>query len=172
MTTPNETFIGGLAAKLRDCVCAELVPGVCRCTRVPGITAAWDNCCEGSDCNGQAWVATPRIHPSRTFPEQATNRFKCGVSFLVITFQVGVIRCSQALTQEGHAPSDERLEQESTQALADQCAVMKAIICCFVPNHVGEGLPWNLGEWAPVGPQGGCVGGTTSLQVGVGGCPE
>lgn len=168
-------YTATLAKGLRDCVAAALDPPVSVGLLVPGQEATWDKCCEGA-AGGQAWVAPQRIYPTggtgATFPAQQVSRFRCGNHMLAFEMKVGVLRCSQALTTDGQPPSPTRMEMEADRQYADHEAVLGAILCCFVPNVLPEAHPWVLGEWRPVGPQGGCVGGTTSLTVAVIGCPD
>ena len=161
-------YLDVLTEALRDCLCARLDPTPDRCVRVPGETASWDNCCEGG---GQAWVATRTVFPSEQFPIPKTSRFRCGHTMLVTEFELGVVRCSQALTVDGKPPSIERVEQEASRQYADHEAMLGAVMCCFVPEF-GEDVPWALGPWTPIGPRGGCVGATLIVQSAVLGCPD
>lgn len=169
------------AKLLLACVCDSLAAEgrpVCRCSLVPGLTAAWDVCCE-CDCDdnseGQAWVAIPRIFPTAgggaAFPSQQTGSFRCGPSLLAAEFEVGVLRCSKALTIDGQAPSADRLNFEAVRALQDQQTILRAVLCCFIGGKYPSSQPWSLGAWTQLGPRGGCAGGALAFTISTGAIP-
>ncbi len=174
--TPN---IAKWAQVLQACLCdafsSEGRP-VCRCSLVPGLTAAWDKCCEcDCDSEGQAWVSIPRIYPSGSrdapFPAQQTSAFRCGTALLAVEFELGVLRCSQALGIDGEPPSAERLQFEAVRALQDHQTMLRAVLCCFIGGFYPKSSPWVLGEWTPLGPRGGCTGGSMRLTISTGPIP-
>lgn len=163
-----------IAQTLLDCFEAQLDASddpVCQVSLVPGVTATWDECCDGKGCGGQAWVAVQSIGPTESFPELQTVRFRCRHVRQVVRLQLGILRCSQAVTADGKPPSAERMTFETNRNLDDWQTMFTTLVCCFFPQ-VPEGHPWAIGEWEPLGPQGFCVGGAYPAIVSLEACTD
>lgn len=154
-----------LAQSLLQCVNDGLVAcgaPVARASLVPGSVAVADVCCEIEDGEGQLWVAVQSITP-----ELIDGQMSCSWSYLAV-MQVGVLRCSQAWAPEGvpwDPPDAQTLDDEATRMSLDAAVVREAITCCWpVASNLTNGN-WSIGAWTPSGPQGGCAGGTTTVEV-------
>lgn len=166
---PCEDNLNAIMQAVLDCAEASLVDcgrPVCRAGLKPGSEefVPWDACCECPIGEGELWVAVNRIWPSDDFPFQVTGTERqCSFLSFAAELSIGVMRCSQALTDTGDAPSVERLTAETVKMTADAQALREAIRCCYGPTvEKGEYL---LGSWVPLGPNGGCVGGQQTLTV-------
>lgn len=165
--------VADLASELLTCLgdtLEECEREVCRLFLAAG-DVAWDNCCDGcGDCdncdeppgNGQAWVRVTAIYPTNTFPVPLTDPTKCSHTWGV-DLEVGILRCSTALTESGGTPPAEVVTQETLGTLADARAMMAAVRCCFLPTLTCP--DWVMGTWEPLGPDGGCRGGVLPIQV-------
>jgi len=168
---PADAVAWPLAVRLRACVETGLAgalagpPGTC-CV-VPGRDVALDDCCAG-----QAWVRILRVYGSsmESFPDAARQPHdtdRCTGGRWAVEFGAGVVRCVPGLDGRGQPPTGAELEASAGQVADDASRIRRAVLCCFADGS-DEGL-W-VGDWLPVGPEGGCVGGELSVVVGVDGC--
>ncbi len=156
-----------IANALLECVAERLAlceRAVCRSSLVPGGQAAGDNCCEcvedDVEGEGQLWVLIRSITPEPVAPGMSG----CGYSFSA-EFEVGILRCSEALTEGGDAPTAQTLNDEAAGMLLDAAIIRQALICCF-PGAAGlDPMDWLLGVGTALGPQGGCVGWSQMVAV-------
>ncbi len=148
-----------MMAQLTECVCAhvELAGSgpVCWCGIYPGASVSWDSCgveCDDPDTCGMAYVRPATSFPYESFPFPALDdTCQAPVGFEV---EIGILRCFPTAEEDGSLPSPEVITSTAIDVLQDQWALHKAIRCCeFEEGKVV------LGQWTPVGPQGGCVGG-------------
>lgn len=150
------------ARRLLDCLVDTLVAcgaPVCRASLVPGATASYDVCCACATGEGQAWVSLQAIVANR---RPGTPTPMCLWDYTA-TLQVGVLRCASSVNDQGQAPGAGVLDDEATKTFLDAALMREAITCCF-----GAALDkgdWEIGDYAAVGPEGGCVGGTTQVRV-------
>lgn len=172
-------MIGGMQdlyadmVRLRDELGAALVQASAPVNRLfvaPGIAAAWDDCCDRSpDGDGQAWVAVERVYPTDPFPLEVVEPMRCGPSEYAAALAVGVLRCAHTVDDRGRSPSAEKVTGDAEEVARDRQAALTAILCGFLPD--ADPGTWQLGQWTPLGPDGGCVGGLWRLTVAVGPCP-
>lgn len=160
-----EAVINNLAGDLLACLCAALAPNpnpprYC-CLRggdevAQDITArSGDECCEGL-----GYVKVNGIYPSTNFPEPDTEALTC-VPAWAVELEMGVFRCAPG--QVGTLVPCETWTSTAQQLMHDAQAMRRAF-CCLV-----DGLPAGTGVlpqgWVPLGPQGGCTGGTMTVLV-------
>jgi hypothetical protein len=123
------------------------------------LSTSQDECCDGL-----AYVRPAGFFPSSgVFPAQDEAPLPKGILAWAVTFELGVIRC--APTPDEHSIPTAEQWQDLTQAVMDDGAAMRRAICCFIdakPNRARNVL---VGQWSPVGIQGGCVGGVIPLTV-------
>lgn len=160
-----EEVINGLADDLLACLCAALAtnpspPRYC-CLR-GGDEVAQDLGARFGDecCEGLGYVKVNSIYPSTDFPEQDTTAQTC-IPAWVVELEMGVFRCAPG--QVGTLVPCATWTDTARQLMHDAQA-MRMAFCCLT-----EALPAGTGylaqAWAPLGPQGGCTGGTMTVLV-------
>lgn len=144
-----------------DCLCAAIAkieaeggPAVCMCTILPGEAVPMDYCGNG-DCGGMAWVRLQSL----TQDESASFTPASCFLPLVATIEVGVLRSVEFDGQT--LPSGEDQLRMALRQLDDMEAVQKALECCTADHK------FRVGAYNPVGPQGGCFGGTWTVSMDV-----
>lgn len=160
---PLNTWIGNRLVELSACVCEALYERgagqPCWCGVMPGSEASWVGCTDcGDDRCGTAWVRLDAVAPYTTFPEPEVG-LTCAAS-LAYTIEVGVVRCIP-IPDDGSALDSAASLDVALAVAADMQALHYAIKCCF-----GSGVLHAVESWTPVGPEGGCVGGFWTIQVG------
>src|SRR5690606_35524537 len=163
-----------LAERLAECLCgllSERDPVACCCVE-PGAEVAWDDC-----TGGQAWVRIVQEYPlGDRFPHPQNSASPCGgVGGWAVVLELGVLRCMPLPDGQGSLPSCQA-EQDTAERIADDKHTMReAVFCCDwrdTPRDAfaspEDGLI--VGPWTPVGPEGGCVGGTMTVTVHATGC--
>ena len=155
---------------LSACLCAELtasgLPTPCFCGVLPGANVPMSYCgeCGGfsdAKCGGQAWVRLDSVFPSTIFPSPADTT-QCSTG-LAASIEIGVLRCMQVMEEGGEAPSLDEQVRATRLQMADMQAMRRAVMCCdwrADPDH-----KILLTTYVPVGPEGGCVGGTWTFMV-------
>lgn len=133
---------------------------VCRASLVPGAQAVADMCCGCDDADGQLWVLVKSITAEPVAPGIAS----CGFSFSA-ELEVGVFRCSIALTESGEAPTAQELDDEATGILLDAAIIREAVVCCFPAAADLGPMDWMLGSANALGPLGGCSGWAQGLTT-------
>lgn len=151
-----------LAQALLTCATDALVAcgaPVSRASLVPGAQAAWDTCCDDGEGEGQLWVLVRSITPQQI---QGGGYATCAIEFEA-QLEVGILRCSVAMLEDGEPPTAETLDDEAVRMFLDAAIIREAILCCWGANL--DPGSWAIGVWSPNGPQGGCAGGTTAVTV-------
>ena len=146
-----------LLLEVASCLCQQIqtlgLPEPCFCGVVAGAEVAHDHCdgCASGRC-GQAWARITEVYASTAFPELAFGA-TC-TSPLAATIEIGILRCAPVFDAQGTPPGiGEHLEVTRLVA-ADMNAMRRTWACCAGHReHV-------IGAYTPVGPLGGCVGGT------------
>jgi hypothetical protein len=165
VTLLQDERIWPIATQLASCLCRELAdaggPEPCFCGILPGDNVAFDYCspCAGDRC-GMAWVRLAGVVPmqNETFGFITPNR--CA-PVLMGVFEVGVLRCAPTMLEDGSPPTmADQLDAATLQA-SDMAAACRAAACCF-----GNERAVTLGAWNPVGPDGGCLGGSWAVTIG------
>lgn len=117
----------------------------------PGAEVAWDNCC------GQMWVRVVDYGP----PSGARQVRKADGSLCAMrrqaTIELGMLRCAAVVDDHGNPPTEEELNEDGAQVLADAEGLWMLLSC---EVKVREVL-----RWTPVGPNGGCVGGHWQFTI-------
>lgn len=171
MSTPFDRVLP-VAESLLSCLEEQLSiydAGACRTFIAPGNAPAWDFCCHcETNAEGMAWVQIASVFPSDDFPSPQTGAMRCKPSGYGVVMNVGVLRCASALDDNGRPPSSDRLTAEAAKVMRDRAIVNEAITCCFLAD--ADPGTYVIGEWTPLGPDGGCVGGSTQLTVVIAAC--
>lgn len=155
MTFTPDAQVWPLLTDLASCLCREItdagLPEPCFCGVLPGAQVALDYCtsCDDGRC-GMAWTRLAAILP--VLSETPVPR-RCQVG-LVISIEAGVVRCAPMPDDDGNPPSMAEQFEATALQMADQAAIQRALLCCS-----GIEAPV-LGAYQPLGPLGGCVGGS------------
>jgi hypothetical protein len=107
-----------------------------------------------------AYVRLARAFPYTAFPAQEFALPSTCTTAIGFDLEVGALRCVPVHEDGSGLEPAETLDMALTTT-ADMAALHHAIACCFDPPIL------LLTEWAPLGPQGGCVGGAWTFQVGM-----
>lgn len=157
------------ATDLRNAVGTALTAAgrpVLRAFTAPGLSAAWDTCCQKGDGEGQASVAVERVYPTEDFPIEAAGLpMRCGPGEYAAVLAVEVMRCAHTVNDQGKPPTAEQVTGDADKVAADRQTVWDAILCDFLAD--ADPGTWTLGAWEPLGPNGGCVGGLWRVTVAV-----
>lgn len=167
-----------VGAKLLDCACTMLAqtqfgcpPRICL---VPGESPSVENCCAGQ---GQLTVNVARIFESRSFPvADAGTPANCDVPLEVVVYEVEVWRCAPVGSPHS-PPTCDALDDTARITMSDMTAVRWGIKCCLnnvasVSDVLPSGYRWTFEEHITKGPEGGCVGSSLSVVVGLPQCWE
>lgn len=146
---------------LISCLCSQLqldgLPPVCICSPMPGEAIATDYVSEDA---GMAWVRLVQAWPSTSFPAVDPGP-GCGAP-LAFGLELGVAYCAPGPDEDG-GPPDLVAQFEATRLqVAAMNTMRRAIACCF-PNRRAADVV--LATYAPMGPEGGVVGGAWTLTV-------
>lgn len=117
-----------------------------------------DGCLDEEDDDfvcSQVWVRVTQITPTNTEVEGWGGSCAQGLS---IGLEVGVLRCLE-IREGGEAPTASDVLVAATQAMSDMAALRCAALSCEVWDAI------NLGNWIPIGPAGGQVGGVWTFTA-------
>ena len=131
------------------------------CCIVPGRDVAADDC-----CIGQAWVRVARTFRTTVddfpSPTQSTLDETCaGSGWWAVELGLGTIRCAPTVDDHGNPPTAAELEHAARIEADDRGRLHHTVLCGLA--SVAADL-W-IGDWLPVGPSGGCVGGELTTIV-------
>lgn len=163
MTLSTYDLMVSLAACIETTFDEEQRPAVCFNGVImgDGMSAAWAGECDNGLC-GMTWVRLVNIYPADSPGAQNTQPANCS-NGLGAEFEVGVLRCTPIDATDAEEEEADSL-QTTSDVLADMVSLRKALLCC-------TDLPKNemvLGNWTPMGPLGGLVGGAWLLYAMVG----
>lgn len=155
------TAIATRIASLLECICNGLADEgagpTCWCGFYPGALPTWDYCgeCSGDTC-GMAYVRMVNSFASTNFPN-ADITVGCAAP-LALELQIGALRCIPVADEQGTLPNEATMWEASLGIVADMSALYLAI--CNCPD-----VEVLLGEYTPLGPEGGCAGGEWQVWV-------
>ena len=142
---------------------------VCRAFLAPGAQVPWDTCCEcGSGSEGQAWVAVERMYPANGLDQDASAQ-RCHPNGYAADLVAGILRCAHTVDDQGVAPEAAVVTGDAAKVARDRKILRDALLCGFVGED-GEPGEFRLGFWQPLGPGGGCVGGSWTATIAIPAC--
>lgn len=172
MTVPGGLFdnlVAPVLTALRDCLCTELARSmfgpVCRCVITHNSTSP---SMDGCDCTcepegvGDAWVRLVRLEPEVSLNPVSNQGCAPGWQAVI---ELGAYRCYQ-LTESGEPLPEEEETQLAYRLLSDMNAMLR-VLCCPVLADYSLGVDF----WLPLGPAGGCAGGSLQIRVALSGGP-
>lgn len=162
VTEPDPLMVAML--DLAQCLCQQIEtdesPGVCYCGVLPGAGIPVDlRSCEGDDDCGMAYVRLVSPYPSSQVGVLHLEPGNCGAG-LGFDLEIGIYRCFP-LTEDGSSPEPSVLLEVTNQQVKDYGSMRRALYCC-------DWLPpkdFIVGQYTPVGPAGGVLGGTIPLSA-------
>lgn len=132
---------------------------LCATAKYPGEAAPLDY----AECGGMLWVRLVSSAPSTQFPSSDSTPNVCFAK-LAHQLEVGLMRPSpipEDAFGDFELPSDEDHSASTDRQMDDMEAIYRAL------TAAGESIGMvSIGNYTPVGPVGGTVGGTWSLAVG------
>jgi hypothetical protein len=158
-----ESLLSCLEEKL-----SEYDAEVCRSFIAPGSSSPWDVCCDCGRNEGMAWIAIQEVYPTDNFPTSQTGAMRCTFAEHGVRVTLNVLRCAAVVDDQGRVPSTARLMNDMRKVQRDRTIVLEAIKCCFLAD--ADPGTYVIGSFTPLGPSGGCVGGSTSLSFAVPAC--
>jgi hypothetical protein len=126
---------------------------------------AWDVC----DCDGQLAVSVVQTWLAPSFPAPVGGSLlpPCELPYRVADVQVHLIRCAANPDDTG-VPSAADLDWSGRQVIQDAWTVTAGVQCSLADMQAADDIAeYLVGASRSAGPQGGCVGSTLSLQVGL-----
>lgn len=158
MTYSDDTAAWPVLTQLVTCLRQEIanagVPEPAFIGILPGAVWVADY---AADCGGQAWVRLVTTYPSVAFPnpDAEPNNFD---RLLAVQVEVGIARCAPSSDDDGTPPSVGEQAEAARLQLADMQVLYRTLRCCLDDDSV-------LGQYAPVGPEGGVLGGTWTAAL-------
>ena len=147
---------------LAECVCTKLAEEgagrTCWCGIWPGAEVSWEYCgeCAGDAC-GMGWVRLMAVFPYDTFPVASID-LRCSRP-LAYQVEIGALRCLPQ-PAEGTVVDPAVMTEVALSVAADTWALYRAAECCEASDKAIVG-------YLPLGPSGGCVGGSWSIFLAV-----
>jgi hypothetical protein len=138
----------------------------------PGAVPAWDDC-----CSGQLYARIINVFPTAgkesPFPTPDTRQrgpadATCKIHAFGIHFGLGILRCAHTVNDQGAAPSAAQVTDNAVLMYADSRSLL-AVLLCDVPSVKGV-HQIKLGQWGPLGVDGGCMGGEWTAFVMINSC--
>jgi hypothetical protein len=153
---------------LATCLCAAIedpdsgVPGVCFCGIIPGNAIPVEYTGDCNDKCGAAWVRLTTAYPANAVGVLNTQATACD-SGMGIDVEIGILRCISVGDAQGNPPEPAELLAGAELAMDDLMLMWRAVLCC----DAFDSRDVILGQYQPVGPEGGLVGGAFTLSMGV-----
>jgi hypothetical protein len=168
ITLAEDNAIYDRLTALAACLCAQItdpingVPDVCFCGIVPGESVPADY---AGNCNkkcGMAWVRLTSIYPANIVGAAIVEPGNCDYG-IGMDVEMGILRCISVGSADGASPSPAELLAATQLQIADALVMQKALVCCdaIPPKDV------ILGVYQSIGPEGGLVGGSFPMSMGV-----
>lgn len=159
-----------MAACLETTVAARGLPGLCRCTPVPGPLAVIEAIGQkhGGDCAGMGWVRLDTNVPSSTFPTVDQRGGHCATPE-AFTLEVGIARkqeAGKASAISGFVPPTANQQVQSTRLqTADMRAIKLAIQCCLADPKSDDDISYILNGYQTISLPGDSGGGFWRVTI-------
>lgn len=147
----------GLIEALTTELEVRLLPGVCFAGVVPGSDIAMDYV--NDECGAMAYSRVGAVFPSASFPNpDASPALMLTMASII---ELGIFR-GAPLNDNGEPATEEQQFEATRLQMADMKAMLD-VICSYCDLHE---IPVVIGSYAPIGPQGGVVGGSWTATLG------
>ena len=138
----------------------------CSAGLVSGSGLIADYCCsdssaDGSPCEGQLTVRVVNVFPTENFPAPRNTAIPVCGSAWAVEVELAVLRCALNVDTSAVPPILPSMEDEmqvAERALAD-AGLIRAVVTDFA---VSRDMAFIFGPYQPMGPDGGCVGGSVN----------
>lgn len=117
---------------------------------------------EDECCDGLAYVKINQVYASAAFPEILEDPTNCAIDQWAVDLEMGVFRC--APTGELTALATCEQWSAATSQVHFDAAAMRAAVACF-RSQLPPGDELLVRPWNPLGPAGGCTGGTQVVST-------
>lgn len=127
-----------------------------------GADEPWDSCCDG-----MLYVRVVQIQPTDGSVTSPASAMPCSPMGFAVDFEVVHLRCAPTISVQGLSaavPTPEQTTDAAIELFRQGWAVCVGI-ACQARAWRARGLTSVMTPWTPVGPEGGCVGGITTLSV-------
>lgn len=136
----------------------------CSAGLVSGSALIADYCCasesaSGSPCEGQLTVRVVNVFPTDVFPGQRQTAIPaCGTPWAV-ELEIAVLRCALSIDTDSVPPQIPSMDDE--MAVAERALADAGLIRHVLTDYaVTADMAMSFGSYNPMGPDGGCVGGS------------
>ena len=156
-----ENRVATLLTEVASCLCSSIsdtedVPDVCFCGLLPGAEVPGDYC-DG----GQAWARLVGISPYVSQGGEQQGGKPCQAGDFIVGVEIGILRCAPMPDDEGQAPSMAEQLDATLLQMKDMGVLRLVIGCCELSNDITV----EPGDYTPIGPEGGCLGGTFTFTA-------
>lgn len=161
--SPFDTLASVLDAVNEELIASGTKGDMCSVTIMPGDTAIANYGIES--CGGMLWVRLGIANTTVAFPSSDVTVNNCSHS-LAFTAEVGILRPSHEpdvgeAFQQVELPTDEELMEDARLQIGDITTMHRAL------KAVGQEMDdFIIQTYAPIGPEGGIVGGTWTFVFG------
>lgn len=156
-TTPELDLGVALLDCLRAALQANENPPAKFCLRVGDEVRQDLSLFEDECCDGLAYVKVNQVYPSANFPEPLEDPRSCAIDMWAVDLEMGVFRCSP-VGDVATLASCEEWTASASQVHYDADAMRRAVACFRGTLVPGDEVV--VRAWLPLGPGGGCTGGT------------
>lgn len=113
-------------------------------------------------CTGLAWVRIAGMSGVRQLGD--LSDVECFGAERTLTLELGVARCAPEAPVSS-VPTEDQWMAAAMQLDADQGSMERAVCCAFGDLDGSAAVEVAVGEWAPFGVDGNCIGGTMQVFV-------
>lgn len=117
---------------------------------------------EDECCDGLAYVKINQVYPSATFPDILEDATNCAIDAWGVDLEMGVFRCAPT-GEIAELATCEQWSAATSQVHFDAAAMRAAVACFRAQQTPGDELL--VRPWIPLGPAGGCTGGTQIVSA-------
>jgi hypothetical protein len=137
---------------------------LCSLTAYPGIGVVIDYGLETDGCGGMGWVRIVSVNPTVGYPNADVTLSNCGAYDFAYLVEIGIMRPSPEITEDAvngvEIPTDAENFDAAMKQIDDIHWMHEAIV--RTRPAYSDTLP---GQWTPLGPEGGMVGGTWTVTM-------
>lgn len=156
--TIAEALLGRFLARLDASGCG---PG--KSFIADGASVPAEDCCDGI-----AWTRVGDIQPTSgdSNPYAEMRNLPAGPSGHDITIEVGIMRCTPILDEQGNPPPSVEYTEAAKLNASDRLAMRQAVLCDWPADLVAANCDGYIpSNWTPI-EAGGCGGGYMTITVG------